>query len=662
MQPKTLNNHFTQTLFLAAVILLFSCKKDDVGPTLIAQTGPDTIASIGDTVRLDLSASTGSDYQILWHIKTQPGEDTVVHAETDSAYFIPLSNGVYQVQLTLTNGDLSSKDYQHVDVSGAVLLPEKITEETRLQKISLDPGADYRVMGKLEVLAGLTIDPGVVIEFATDASLEVRNGGNIFAENTTFTAWESSWKGIYIGTTGNTFTNCLIENAGNASFTGNDNEKAAILCMGSATVAFSGNTLKNSGGYGIIVKEESDFFFDSPNQVYPYSNNRFENNLSGPMIIPAYVLSDLDGQIFEKETPGTFIELYESSYSALETKNPLFGDMGIAYLVKGLLTFNKDLGITKGVEIYFGTEGGIRVNANLTVSGHDTAIVYMNGLNPVPGSWKGIQVIGGHAGFAYASILNAGGGLLPEQDESAALITEGTLSMDHCTLSGSGGLGIHLPGTAHIQFFDNFKDNIIENNSGAAVRIRMDDVNKVVNGNTIRSGSETVAAVEVHMGVDDALGTWINLDAEIDYLILEPLKIKATKNLIVEAGSTIQLLAGRYIEVSGGLQVNGQADAPVTIEGSLSKKGQWDGLFLNSTQEILFNHAVIRDGGGALEDKGNVIVEATAADVSITNAEIVNSKGYGVLVKSGASDFGINDPVSNNTLEGDLGGFYVESK
>jgi hypothetical protein len=644
------------------VILLFSCKKDDEGPQLVAQTGPDAMAGIGDTVRLDLSASTGSDYQILWHLKNQPGTDTIVHAETDSAYFIPLSNGIYQVQLTLTKGDLSDKDYQNIDVSGAVLLPDIITEDTRLQKIALDFNADYRVPGELQVLAKLTIDPNVIIEFANGASLVVKNGGNIFADNTTFKAIDSSWKGINVGTTGNTFANCVIENAGNASFTGNENEKAAIMTTGNATLAFSGNTLRNSGGYGIIVKDNSDFFFDNPNQVYPYTNNRFENNASGPMLIPVYVLSDLAGQNFEEETPGTYIELYESAYSALETKNPLFSDMGIAYRVKGILTFNKDLGITRGVEMYFDQEGGIRVDGVLTVSGHDTAMVDMNGMNPIPGAWKGIHVMNGHAGFTHASILNAGGSTLPGQEETAALIVEQTLSMDHCTVSGSGGIGIHLPGEAHIQFFDNFKDNIIENNLTAAVRIRMDDVNKVVNGNTIRSVSETVAAVEVHMGLDDPLGTWINLDAEIDYKIIEPLKIKATKDLVVEAGSTIQLLAGNYIEVSGGLHLNGQSGTPVTIEGTESKKGHWDGIFLNGTQEILITHALIRDGGGALEDKGNVIVEATAVDVTITNTEIVNSKGYGVLIKSGASDFGINDPASNNTLEGDLGGFFMESK
>ncbi len=154
------------SIFLIALILLFSCKKDEEGPQLVAQTGPDALASIGDTVRLDLSASTGSDYQILWLIKTQPGEDTVVYAETDSAYFIPLSNGLYQIQLTLTKGDFHSTDYQNIDVSGAVLLPDIISADTRLQKIAQDLQADYRVKGELQVLARLTIDPHVIIEFA----------------------------------------------------------------------------------------------------------------------------------------------------------------------------------------------------------------------------------------------------------------------------------------------------------------------------------------------------------------------------------------------------------------------------------------------------------------------------------------------------------------
>lgn len=66
--------------------------------------------------------------------------------------------------------------------------------------------------------------------------------------------------------------------------------------------------------------------------------------------------------------------------------------------------------------------------------------------------------------------------------------------------------------------------------------------------------------------------------------------------------------------------------------------------------------------------KDNIVENSLAAvlrirmDLTITNTEIVNSERYGVLIKSGASDFGINDPASNNTLEGDLGDFYMESK
>ena len=92
-----------------------------------------------------------------------------------------------------------------------------------------------------------------------------------------------------------------------------------------------------------------------------------------------------------------------------------------------------------------------------------------------------------------------------------------------------------------------------------------------------------------------------------------------------------------------------------------SKAGYWDGILLKGTQRITLDHMNIRDGGGELSDKANIIVEATATDVSITNSSITNSKGYGVLIKSGAQHFDINEPASGNTLQGDLGEFHDEN-
>jgi len=140
------------------------------------------------------------------------------------------------------------------------------------------------------------------------------------------------------------------------------------------------------------------------------------------------------------------------------------------------------------------------------------------------------------------------------------------------------------------------------------------------------------------------------------------MSIKATKDLVIEGGAMLKMSVGTTLQVSGGIQAMGSPGSEINFSGTESKKGHWDGIFLKGTQKVQLDHVLIRDAGGDLLDKANLVVEAGAADVSIINSTISNSKGYGVLIKSGASDFGINDPASNNTLEGDLGGFHNENK
>jgi hypothetical protein len=273
----------------------------------------------------------------------------------------------------------------------------------------------------------------------------------------------------------------------------------------------------------------------------------------------------------------------------------------------------------------------------------------------------GVHVPAGQVDISYLDLLNAGGGLISGADEKAGLIVNQLLSMKNSTISGSGGIGLYLPGTGHIQYSENFVNNSFENNATSAIRIRMDDVNKVVNGNSFTSPS-TSPAIDIHMGVDDPLGTWIDIDGvDYDYRAVESLTVKYTKKLAIEAGAVVKMSTGTILQVQGGLEARGTAGSEVIIEGTESKKGLWDGIFVNSTDTVVLDRVIIRDGGGALQDKGNLIIQPLATNVSVTNSTITNSKGYGVLVKSGASDFGINEPSSSNTLEGDLGGFHDEN-
>ncbi|MFC2098933.1 right-handed parallel beta-helix repeat-containing protein, partial [Bacteroidota bacterium] len=364
-------------------------------------------------------------------------------------------------------------------------------------------------------------------------------------------------------------------------------------------------------------------------------------------------------QYFQEETEDTYIEIYESSYSSSITKAPWFSNQGMPYKITGLIQFQKDLTINNGVKMYFEQDAGIKVKGKLTVSGNSTDPVIMDGVSPGTASWRGIWVDDGQVDISYCSVLNGGNNHFSGLAVKASLTVEQLLSMKNSTISGSGGTGLYMPGNAHIQFADNFSGNTIENNDSSAVRVRMDDVNKVVNGNTI-SSSTGIPAIEVHMGIDDPLGTWVNLDADYDYKVLESLTIKATKDLTVEAGATMKMSMNSVLQVNGGLIAVGTSGSKITIEGTESKAGHWDGIILNGTQKVQLDFMNILDGGGAEFDKANLIVKSTATDVSVTNSSIKNSKGYGVLIKAGASEFGINDPASKNTLEGNLGGFHVE--
>lgn len=649
-------------LILALLLICIgACKKDDFGPELIARTGPDTTANIGDTVWLDASASSGSNYQVMWTFQSQPGDDTISNPGSDSAYFIPYYNGLYQVKLTLNKEDIFNSDYQNITVSGPLRLDPEITTNTRIKKIASSGDPDFIAVEPITVSADLIVELGVIIEFTRQASLTILEGGTIYAENASFVAEGSGWKGILIKSTGNTFTNCLIEGAGNASLTGNPEEMSAVILTGDASLAFSGNTLSGSQGYGILVKDQAGFFFDSENQVHAFRSNRYVDNALGPMHIPVSVLDEMSSQDFEEETQGSFIEIYGSTYPASATNNPWLRDEGIAYRIRGTVTFNRDLTINKGVEIYFDQGAGFQVNGKLNITGSADEPVILDGISSSPASWKGIYVHNGQADLNYLQLLNAGGEKFSALDEKVSLCVDQLLSMRNSVISGSGGIGLYLPGTAHIQYSDNFNGNTLESNAVSAIRIRMDDVSKVVEGNSISSPSG-VPCVEIHQGVDDPPGTWKNLETDYDYRILESITIKATKELVLEAGTNIRMAEGTAIQVSGGLQAIGSAGSEISIGGSEAVKGHWNGILLDGTQEIRMEYLLIRDGGGGSPDMANLIVSPSATSVSITHSTINNSAGYGVLIKAGALDFNINEASSGNSLDGDLGGFFQETK
>ncbi len=656
----TIINHFMRRsiLLLAPIILVafFSCQKGDLEPNLEANAGHDTTTQIGDTVILDASGSLGHDYQITWSITSQPANDTITFSQTDSAFLIPSENGTYSIKLRISKGNEFSDDYITIVVAGAIPLYGSITNDTTLFKVNPAQETDYIVTSDLTCSGLLEIYQGVIIEFSDDAGLIISETGELFAENVTFKAAGSKWKGIHLKGPRTVLISCTISDAGSSSWTAETTDNAAVLLSGNAVASFSGNTFESSGGFGIVVRDNATFKSDIATQTLPLASNHYISNASGPMKIPAGIFSKLSSPDFSDESENTYLIVYQSTYATSEPVNANISDFGIPYKFMGLVQFQKPLTILSGVELYFTRTAGMVVSGNLNINGSASKPVTIDGLTGTSGSWNGIYVKNGNTMITYTSILNAGYRALEGLTETAALTVEGSLTIQHSEVSGSSGMGIYLKDQATIQYTANFSENTLQNNMTSAIRLGFDDVHKVLQNNTIGAWSSTMPAIEIRAGKTDFLGTWKNLDAETDYLIIEDVTLYADKTMIIESDASISFAAGSSLNIAGSLDASG-----VTFKGAEQTAGYWKGIFISTDDHVILDNCIIRDGGGGTGDKANIFIQPGAVDITITNCSITNSAGYGVIIKAGASDFNINDPASNNTLEGVLDGFFDEN-
>jgi hypothetical protein len=643
-------------LFIIILISLFSCNKGDSGANLQAEAGSDTTAQISDTVILDAGASFGRDYNLLWSITSQPANDTVLYADTDSAIFIPSENGRYSLKLRISKGNEWDEDFKTVEVAGAIPLQGTISSDTVLVKVNTGDEADYIITSDLTIAATLDIIPGVILEFSDGTGLIISETGQMTAENITFRAAANKWKGIHLKGLRTVMISCLIQDGGSASYTAEMTENADILLSGSAVASFSGNTFESSGGYGIVVKDNAVFKPDNVTATPALANNKFISNISGPMLIPAGTLSNLASPDLSAETENTYVIIYESTYAPGETTEAVISDFGLPYKITGLVRFNKPLTILPGAEVYFTRTAGLIISGNFNINGSVSNPVVMDGLTGESGAWNGIYVRSGNTLITYASIMNAGYRAPEGLTDPAALTVEGTFTLQNSEVSGSSGIGIFLKDNAYIQYAENFSGNTLQNNMTSSIRLGFDDVHKVLQNNTISAYSSSVPAIEVRDGKSDNLGTWKNLAAEIDYLIIEDVTLRTTKSMTIESGSNLQFATGALFNILGSLNASG-----VTFSGSEQTAGYWEGISISTDNQVALSNCTIRDGGGGAVDKANLVIQTSAVSVSITNSSIINSAGYGVLIKAGASSFGINDPGSNNTLEGALGGYFDEN-
>jgi len=127
-----------------------------------------------------------------------------------------------------------------------------------------DFDAPFYVTDRTFVQAPLTIDAGVELQFAQDASLVVNQGGSLTANGTAgnevlFHGGQDLigyWKGIEIGTAAaaNSLDHVRFSNAGSQAWFGGNNSTATLHITTDGTLTLSEAAFAKTGGYAAIVR------------------------------------------------------------------------------------------------------------------------------------------------------------------------------------------------------------------------------------------------------------------------------------------------------------------------------------------------------------------------------------------------------------------------
>ena len=465
---KTSNPHKTFLLLIVSILLL-SCHEDEPIQVnkLEAKAGEDREVSVNTLVNLDGSESRDGNNQAFafeWKFKIKPATSNAVLHESASATpkFTPDVAGSYVVELKIMQNHFFKTDVVTItatdvpDPQSPVILNQTIASDRTLEDLYEDPArADYIVTADLIVAATLTVDPGVVIEFESDKSLQIFPEGALIARGTSteriyFTGKvreKGYWKGIlfFSNSPQNELDHVVVDNAGSTPLPEMGNIKTNVALAGSAysgaAIKVSNSSFFESGGYGIYVKQMS--------QLNHFSGNYFTNNSASAIFVPAAQLHKLDFHSHYSDNNG---------YNGVETGGPVnlnepvtwsyFND-GSKYLVTQDIYIESGVNITEGAAFEFAADRMLKVaeNGYLNAVGTDFKPIVFTAQHKTESKfWKGIAVISNHDlnQLRYAIISHAGSSALPEINVKANIGVAGTgkLSVFQSKIEQGLGWGI----------------------------------------------------------------------------------------------------------------------------------------------------------------------------------------------------------------------------
>ncbi len=320
------------------------------------------------------------------------------------------------------------------DEAPEILACTALTEDITLVNDPNRP-VDYRIECEAPVSGELTIEPGVVIEFAAQAALEVGENGRIVSNGGPGdcerivlqgeTDAPGSWLGVLLDgaeaqPTELRYTDVLGAGGGPINSNG---DLGAIILWADAHLVLQDVSLADSAAFGLNASYAGATLELSGVNVFTGNTAPMwvEPNLASALRSEdIHTGNDLDAVLVQEgELTGDHV------WSPLDVPYRLTSDTEIFYEV--VVPEAASLRIESGTEVTFEPQMGFEVLGDFEVAGSASDPVRMTGTQAGPGTWKGIFFEDPDSGprlhvIDHAVIDGAGGGAFNSNGDLGAVV------------------------------------------------------------------------------------------------------------------------------------------------------------------------------------------------------------------------------------------------
>lgn len=257
-------------------------------------------------------------------------------------------------------------------------------------------GVDYIISNNIQINANLTIKPGVTIQFADGAGLQVNEEGSLTAVGATgniiyFTSKSgkrSAWKGITILSNGgkNVLSYCKVEHGGATNSFGTGN---VIIGSGTNTgsIEISNSEITASGSNGILLSEGS--------KLVGFVGNNIHTNSDFPVSMHVTDAMNMDNANQYSNNGKEFVQLVGNA-STVITKDIMLVKTTEPFLISGKIVAGNKFCIAAGsrVSMDYAAEvviDGVAGNGSFCAIGTSTQPIFISSIFNGTGVWNTIR-------------------------------------------------------------------------------------------------------------------------------------------------------------------------------------------------------------------------------------------------------------------------------